>query len=179
MNMTIRRIWIGARRVFLMVAITGLLGIGLPTTVRAAMPAAKPASVGARGRLTVDINKVDYNAKYKGVPGMIVHVYLEAGNLRGTPVRVGLFYFWENDDPLEASQDTPSDFVTSSGGLTWQDVVNPRYNESEWKDIPIFMPYAFFPAVSEPANAFVVAVAGIDGQDFTRYGTRNYFTMNP
>ena len=80
---------------------------------------------------------------------------------------------------MEAGSEAIEGYVTENGNLTCQDVVTPKYRESEWKDIPVFIPYAFFPSVTEEANGFVVAEAGIEGQPFTRYGGRNYFTLNP
>lgn len=152
-----------------------------PMTRPRSLPAlsVRERPLAARGRMTVDINSVDFDATYKDLTGMAVHVYFEAGDLKGVPLRVALFFFNENDEFLAAAEGTPTDFVTEEGALTIQLVLKPRYAESEWKDIPVFVPYAFLPAVQEPVNAYVIAVAGIDGQKFTRYGERKYFTINP
>ena len=133
----------------------------------------------ATGRMTVDIKSIDYNVTYKGLSGMGVHVYATAGNLKGVPLRIALFFFTESDEFIAASSDTPSTFQTSEGALTIQTVLTPRFASSEWRDIPIFVPYAFFPSIQEPLNAYVIAVGGINGQKFTRFGRKNYFTLNP
>ena len=157
----------------------GAFAKAAPAPTQPGLPG-KPALPAAKGRITVDINSIDYNGvDDNGNHGMIVHMYLECGSLKGSDVRAGLFFFWDDDTYIAASADVPADSQTSDGALTIQDVYTPHYNESEWKDIPIFVPYSYLPTVDDTRNGYVIAVAGLDGQDFTRYGGRKYFTVNP
>jgi len=134
----------------------------------------------ARSAADVRILKIEYNSVLDNFQGMLVHMYLDVVGLQGTPIRVAVFFNWEDDTTLYADpNNAPSDFVTPGGALTSQVVVTPDYNDTYWNDFKLFVPYVAFPSVSSAQGAYVFPAVGIDGQDFAVYGDRVDFVINP
>jgi hypothetical protein len=133
----------------------------------------------ARGSASIRITDVEYNSVLDNYRGMLVHIYLDVVGLQGTPVRVAVFFNWDDDTTLYADPNAPTDFVTTSGALTAQYVVTPSYNDTYWKDFKLFVPYVAFPSVSSSQGAYLYPAVGIDGQDFAVYGDNVNFTLNP
>ncbi|HEX2618865.1 MAG TPA: serine protease, partial [Phototrophicaceae bacterium] len=96
--------------------------------------------------LTIEIQKVEYDAELEDENelGIKVYAYIRATGYKGVDLRVAMFYYWENGDPM-SGENAIDDNNTPDGDLTVQTVLTPEYDDTEWDGFWFWMPYSAFP----------------------------------
>lgn len=85
-------------------------------------------------KIWVDHNEYDDDDR----KGMIIHVAFKAHNMLDEKGKVSVYFYHSNGTPLI---DTNDNYCTSDGQVsTWEDF-SPRYENSNYSDFDIFMPY--------------------------------------
>jgi len=129
-------------------------------------------------QLIVSISRIEHNTTEDGESGMKVYGYINIIGYRSIPVRVALFLYWESGEPIDGSE-APTDFQTSDGALTVQDVVTPSFDNSEWEEFWFFVPYAYFPTgLTGALDAYAQLEIGVDGETFNSWSLTELFTLN-
>ncbi|MGJ8656783.1 MAG: hypothetical protein ACSHX6_10055 [Akkermansiaceae bacterium] len=96
----------------------------------------------AQAKEEIVINKIWYkhDVTENGKKGMTVHVKLNAKNLKDTPILLQV-HFSNKDGILKAK--TPI-FSTKAGQTSLNRKITPKFDASEYEDIPMFIPYEEF-----------------------------------
>ncbi len=132
----------------------------------------------AERQLIIDIDRIEHNVTVNNLTGMRVHSRINTIGHRDGDIRVGLFLYWEDGTAIPGTN-APSDFRTSSGNLTVQDVLRPQFDNTVWDDFWFFVPYNYFPSgLSGTQPAFAQVEIGIDGQPFASWSLSEDFELN-
>jgi hypothetical protein len=108
---------------------------------------------------------------------MQVHTYINILGYQGDDIRVALFVYWDDGTPIPGDN-APDDYRTTSGYLTNQTILTPSYDNSEWQDFWLFLPYEYFPTgLKGDQHAFAEIEIGLDGQDFVSWSQDVSFTL--
>lgn len=90
---------------------------------------------------TAIIKKVwtEHNVSQNGMNGMKIHTHFSVSGMKGNNVRVIAFFYNENKQFLKTSY---SGYNTTSGDLcTYKDYRGIPYDDAEWKNFILFIPY--------------------------------------
>jgi hypothetical protein len=121
--------------------------------------------------LVIEIQRVEEDFELEGgdEEGIMVYTYIRATGYRGVPLRVAVFYYNEDDEPL-SGENAVADNRSRSGYLTIQTVIEPDYEDTEWDGFWFWMPYSSFPDQSRRrVTARVQAQLGVEGEGFTAF----------
>lgn len=119
--------------------------------------------------LILEIQEIEYDAPLEGEDdlGIMVYTYIRATGYKNVPLRVGLFYYWDDGEPM-SGENAVDDNNTPAGNLTVQAVITPEYDDTEWDGFWFWMPYEAFPNFrGRRAEAFAQVEMGVDDEDFT------------
>ncbi|MBL8131078.1 MAG: hypothetical protein JNL42_04410, partial [Anaerolineae bacterium] len=129
-------------------------------------------------QLVVNLLRIEHNAVQDNAQGMRVYGYVNAVGYRGMPIRVALFLYWGDGTPISGAN-APTDFQTTDGALTVQDVVNPSYDDSEWSEFWFFVPYDYLPGgLTGVQDAYAQLELGVDGEPFSTWSFTESFELN-
>jgi S1-C subfamily serine protease len=129
--------------------------------------------------LTLEIQDIEYDAPLEGEDdlGIMVYAYIRATGYKDVPLRVGLFYYWADGDPM-SGENAIEDNNTPAGNLTVQAVITPEYDDTEWDGFWFWMPYEAFPDFrGDKEEAFVQVEMGVDDEDFIVSSDEEFFTL--
>lgn len=84
---------------------------------------------------------VDYNVMEKGRKGMRIHVKFSVKNLKDTAGYVAVYF--QKKDGASLTTDNP-DFRSQNGNLALFYSIKPAYDNAEYDDVQLFMPYDEF-----------------------------------
>jgi hypothetical protein len=137
-------------------------------------PGAAPDHAYTRVRRTVSTSlvKVDFQRN-----GLYVAAKFNANNLKDETIRMALFLGWANGTWLEPNADAPSGFRSKGGYLTQQTTDVASYTFTEWSYVEFFIPWEYFPPITENADVFLQTFVGLDGQSFVANSWRQYFVL--
>jgi hypothetical protein len=111
--------------------------------------------------------------------GLYVVARFTANNLRNYTVRMSLFLGWGNGDWMEPGPNVPAEFISPGGYLTQQYVDTALYTNTAWNNVEFFIPWEYFPRVSQNTSVFLVTYVGLNGQPYTTSSYRQYFVLYP
>lgn len=96
--------------------------------------------------VSISITDIAYDANDEGRDevGMRIFMDIRAVGFRGQPLRVALL-FYDEDAQLIESPDAPREYRAADDILTVQTVLEPRFNNTEWEDYSLWIPYSSFP----------------------------------
>jgi hypothetical protein len=109
--------------------------------------------------------------------GLYVAAKFNANNLRDETVRMALFIGWGNGTWVETNPDAPSEYRSTGGYLTQQTTGVAPYTNTEWSYVEFYIPWEYFPPVTENADVFLQTFVGLDGQSFVANSWRQYFVL--
>lgn len=182
----IMRLCVGALIVALLVAFSGVSPVAAASIVDESQLGAEQllrtafVAPNQAGSAYIQITGISHGITRSGLKGMEVNLYATADGLQGSRVRFGLFFYYSsNDASMRASSSAPSKNKTSSGYLTWQEVVTVKYSSSVWNSIKVFMPYSYFPSTSgRSVSCYALAAMKIDGDsEWPVESGREYFNL--
>lgn len=102
---------------------------------------------------------LEHNQYVQNYKGMIIHCHLYIDNMKGKRVAVGAFFFDENENQLKGYS---SNFKTTDGYSCTGTYVTPDYENAEYKDFKLFMPYFEFNHIlKDKSNDLKVAVGAL------------------
>ena len=81
---------------------------------------------------------VDHNQYQNSIKGMRIHVRFDVDNFKGYQGSVVAYFYDKNGEPLK---DTNQNYNTTGGNVSVGDSFRPPYDNSIYKDYPLFMPY--------------------------------------
>lgn len=142
-------------------------------------PLATPTLTVGR-ELTVQIDSLTHNI---GLPdqtdlGMRISTRIVATGLIGQPLRIAIFFFWDDGTPISGENAHPRNRAPN-GQLTIQQILTPGYASTLWDDYWFWLPYRAFPAKSRGSyQAYIQAQIGIEGMGFSAWSERLPFTLN-
>lgn len=129
-------------------------------------------------QLLIDLDRIEHNVSLNNTTGMRIHSRINAIGYRGEDIRVAMFLYWDDGTPISGAN-APSQFRTTSGDLTVQDVLNPNFDNTVWDDFWFFLPYDYFPTgLSGSLDAYVQLEIGVDGEAFTSWSLTENFQLN-
>ncbi len=141
----------------------------------------EPQPLQTASGLSVEILQIEHNVTLedRDDQGMKVYAYIRATGYQGQDLRIGLFYYWEDDTPINGENAMEAD-RTRSGYLTVQTLLNPQYEDTEWTDYWFWMPYDSFPdGLTGVQRGYVQAELGPDtGQSFLASSNTMTFELN-
>jgi uncharacterized protein YaiL (DUF2058 family) len=85
---------------------------------------------------------VDYDVTRDGKKGMLIHVKFEVNNLQSVNCYIAAYFHFESGQPL-VNKSAPS-YVTPNGQFAVSETVTPRYVNSVYEDLTLFMPISAF-----------------------------------
>jgi hypothetical protein len=129
-------------------------------------------SVFRRSTLSTSLVQVKFQSG-----GLYVRARFTANNLRGSSIRMSLFLGWGNGTWMEPNPNAPSDYISPGGYLTQQFVGTADYANTEWNSVEFYIPWEYFPRVTQNTSVFLVAYVGLDGQEYTTSSYRQYFIL--
>jgi len=129
-------------------------------------------------QLIANLLRIEHNVTESGMNGMKVYGYVNAIGYQATPIRAALFMYFQDGTPIDGSA-APTEFQTTNGDLTAQDVVTPSFDNSEWQEFWFFVPYEYFPSgLDGTIDAFAQIEIGVDGAEFTNWSFTESFQLN-
>ena len=81
---------------------------------------------------------VEHEAYQMGNKGLRVHLSFLAQNLKGKPCRAVVWFFHQDGSPLI---DSNGEYVTMQGEVSTSTPFRPLYEEAEYDDFSVFLPY--------------------------------------
>ena len=128
-------------------------------------------------QLIVNVVDVQHNVEIDGELGMQVFAPINTLGYQGETLRVALFVYWEDGTEIPGTN-APRDFRTTEGDLTVQTTLTPSFNDSQWNDFWIFLPYDYFPTgLSGEQFAFAQVEIGVDGEGFSSWSREIDFSL--
>ncbi|PJF29638.1 MAG: hypothetical protein CUN52_07385 [Phototrophicales bacterium] len=130
--------------------------------------------------LTVALQSLTHNI---GLPdqtdlGMRISTRITATGLIGQPLRIAIFFFWEDGTPISGENAHPRNRAPN-GQLTIQQLLTPGYASTLWDDYWFWLPYRAFPPKPRGSyQAYIEAQIGLDGMGFVAWSERLPFTLN-
>ncbi len=103
-----------------------------------ATPTPTPTKIDSDVKITFDRVWVDYNVTEKGRKGMRIHVKFSVKNLKDVKSYVAVYFQKKDGTSLTT---TNSDFRSQNGNLALFYSIKPSYDDTEYKDVQLFMPY--------------------------------------
>ena len=107
----------------------------------------KPGSTTAGGAPANSISAtfknltVDFDVYENSQKGMRIHTKFSVKNMKSTEGFVAIYFEKKNGDRLKSSN---SDYRSSSGQLAVYKAITPGYDESDYNDLVLFIPYSVF-----------------------------------
>ncbi|HUM98005.1 MAG TPA: hypothetical protein PK275_09120 [Chitinophagaceae bacterium] len=86
--------------------------------------------------------KVDYDYTEKGQLGLRVHLNFSTINMKGVDAYAAVYFKLRNGDKVEGKTST---YRSKSGQLAVYKSIKPNYDESDYKDLSLFLPYDEIP----------------------------------
>ena len=140
-------------------------------------PSAKINSV----RVEHNVSKTGYNSVFVPYVGwqqvpctiyvMRIHVDFNAINMRGQTVRVCAFFYDSNGNKMRSSN---NQYKTTDGQVTVQDTSTASYDNTNWSDFILEIPYS---AIKKGSNKFYVAIYDSNGNSLDT-SSYEYFSVN-
>lgn len=128
-------------------------------------------------QLIINIADVEHNVEINGEVGMQVYAPIGTLNYQSETLRVALFVYWDDNTPIPGSN-APRDFNTTAGELTVQTTLTPSFNDSQWNDFWIFLPYEYFPDMPVGEHfGYAQVEIGVDGEGFTSWSRPMDFSL--
>lgn len=145
-------------------AVTALAEIG--PSVTSGQPDSDRSGAASQG-LQIDITDIEYNAEQDGENGIRIYTTLRADGYQDVPLRIAVFFYWPDDQPVIANEDAPDSVKTPSGHLTIQDVIVPSTDAAEWGEITFWLPNIGLPrGLTGQQEMLVIADMAVDGEAF-------------
>lgn len=88
---------------------------------------------------TINNITVDHNVYQNGYKGMKIHVKFDAYSVLNHSIKVCVFFSYSGGRDLNGI--VGSNYVTSDGKATVQEIGTANYNNTTWNDFTLFMPY--------------------------------------
>lgn len=85
--------------------------------------------------------RVDYDVTENGRYGMRIHVDFSANNMKGVESYLAVFFQKKDGTNLTSSN---REFRSTQGQLAVYKLLKPTYDETDYKDLTVFMPYEEF-----------------------------------
>lgn len=128
--------------------------------------------------MSIEITDVEFNAENNGEKGIIIHTRILASGYKDVELRAAVFFYWEDDTPVEANPDSTG-FSTPSGYLTYQEVITPLYDATEWADFKFWIPNTALPVgLTGEQRGYIVADLAVNGEPFDNISNEFPFTFN-
>lgn len=119
------------------------------------------------GGLTAQILDIEHNVTLDDRPevGMRIHVYLRANGYQGTSLKLQMNFFWEDGTPISGANASSLN-RGENGELIIESQFAPRFEDTEWADYWIWLPYDSFPkGLSGEQTGYVVATFAPEGSN--------------
>lgn len=123
-------------------------------------------SLNDEGYLYIEIDRVEHNTTISGrlQEGIRVYTDIQATGYNAEPLRVAMFYYWEDGTPVSGIDAIARD-RTRDGALTVQTVITPDSNDQSWDDFWFWIPYDDFPDdFNGERNGYVQAMIAPDDE---------------
>ncbi len=141
---------------------------------------AAPGEPVSADQFQIEIVSIEHNVRIEGraETGMRIYTNIAVSGQRDREVRVALFFFWGNGDPISGENAVPTD-RTSDGSLTVQVVLVPESDQQVWRNYWFWIPYSNFPVGRRGAQeAYVEAGIGLNSGRFISSSNRIEFILN-
>ena len=114
------------------------------------------------GWATIENVWIEHNQYVNGQKGMIIHTHFNVHILKGVKISVAAFFFDSNEQPLRGYSGR---YRTKDGIMCSGETVTLPYDDTEYEDFKLFMPYTEFNRhVTGSITEFKVGVAvGVNG----------------
>lgn len=110
-----------------------------PTPTRTPTPTPSPTPTPVNNpKVSFDRVWVDYNLTENGRKGMLIHVKFSVKNLKDVKSYVAVYFQKKDGTNLRTSN---PDFRSQNGNLALFYSIKPAYDDTEYKDVQLFMPY--------------------------------------
>ena len=86
--------------------------------------------------------KVDYDYTEKGELGLRIHLNFSTINMKGVEAYAAVYFKLRDGDKVEGKTST---YRSKSGQLAVHKSIKPNYDESDYKDLTLFLPYDEIP----------------------------------
>jgi len=128
-------------------------------------------------QLIINVTDIQHNVEIDGQVGMQVFAPISTLNYRGETLRVALFTYWDDGTPVNGTN-APRDFNTTAGELTVQTTLTPSFDDSQWNDFWVFLPYEYFPDMPAGEHfGYAQVEIGVDGVGFTSWSRPIDFSL--
>lgn len=125
---------------------------------------------------TIEITELRPNKSRENRLSMDIHLRVQAQGYRGETLRVGAFFYWDDDTMVVVSEAVSSSFRTPEGQLTVQRDLTPSYDNSLWEDLVLSVPYGHIPPQRRRAG-YVSAGVFLDGVKVAGADENRRFSM--
>lgn len=122
-------------------------------------------SVQTTAGLSIEVTSMEFSVggDRSTEEGVKTYVDFTATGYQGVPIRVALFFFFEDGTPIPCPR-SDTYYCDPSNGLTVQEVVTPSYDASQWNGYWMHVPYSAFPTgLRGTVSAYAVANITVDG----------------
>jgi len=125
--------------------------------------------------VSVASQEFDATGDHSTDSGIRTYLNFTAESAKDTPVRVALFFYFEDGTTIKCDPDYDDYYCDGDGDLTIQEVVTPSYDSSEWTDYWIHIPYNAFPkGLSGTIPVTVKAFIDLDGGPGFNFSSDNF-----
>lgn|GEM_PF-1081945 len=124
-----------------------------------------PNTTGA-GAYVIEITDVQWDGEFNGEPAALVTTRIQAEGYRGVDLRVGVFFYYDDEEEIIPVMAMLDDYATPSGALTSQEVITPEFDNTLWEEFVFPVPLAAFPVETVDRTAVIVADMSVDGEQF-------------
>lgn len=180
-------------RLFLLVVVVAILAVGSSTSpveakvqparqipnihfisdeASPSSPLLAPASRRAKRTVSTSLVKVEFQTE-----GLYVAAKFTANNLKDETIRMALFLGWKNGEWMEANPNAPAEYRSPGGYLTAQTTGTASYTYSIWEYVEFYIPWEYFPAITQDYDVFLQSFVGLDGQEYVANSWRQYFRL--
>ncbi len=118
------------------------------------------------GQGTTQILEIEHNIEQGGEPGMVVHTYARVAGYKDVPLFLALYFYDTNNELVVASTGTADEFVASNGLLRAIVDMTPGFDDTEYADLSVWVPYSAFPTGLSGDVSFFVEADVSDGENW-------------
>ncbi len=90
-------------------------------------------------KITFDDMWVDYDVTQNGEKGMLIHLKFSANNMKGVDAYAAIYFEKKNGDAIQGKTST---YRSKNGQLAVYKSIKPAYDDADYKDLQLFMPYS-------------------------------------